>query len=155
MKYKGVDCSCSLISRLFLDFNISRCTYSFQYSRKSLHHCVPTVADNNCSMYLLTMSLLRCSVFQPLATFATSDISLNSPFIRHSFYYARCYSSQTHDLEALEHELTVVAENTVTAIGWSVVSDTPNIMDMTLSSLLGWRTASRLRVSDQIHVTAR
>jgi hypothetical protein len=82
-----------------------------------------------------------------------SDISLNSPFIKRGLYFPRL--SQAPEHEALEHELTIAAENTVTVIGWSAVRDNHKVMDMALSSLLGWRAASRLRVSDRIRVATR
>ncbi|KAG1752712.1 uncharacterized protein EDB91DRAFT_1243477 [Suillus paluster] len=62
-----------------------------------------------------------------------SDTSLNSPnspFIMRGPYYPRRHcSSLSPELEALEHELMITAENTVTAIGWSADGELPAICE--------------------------
>ncbi|KAG1863076.1 hypothetical protein F4604DRAFT_1929248 [Suillus subluteus] len=58
-----------------------------------------------------------------------SDTPLNSPFIKRGPYYPRCYSSPAPELEALEHELAIAAENTVIAIGWSADGELPAVCE--------------------------
>ncbi|KAG1838381.1 hypothetical protein DFJ58DRAFT_733872 [Suillus subalutaceus] len=58
-----------------------------------------------------------------------SDTPLNSPFIKCGPYYPRHYSSPAPELEALEYELSIAAENTVTAIGWSVGGELPAVCE--------------------------
>ncbi|KAG2129519.1 hypothetical protein BD769DRAFT_1667104 [Suillus cothurnatus] len=74
-----------------------------------------------------------------------SDISLNSPFIKCGLYFPRL--SQAPEHEALEHELTIAAENTVTVIGWSADGELPVVCEFQTGFVL-----PRVRVTaDWLH----